>query len=353
MQRLKKKKLPLRLLPLLICLPFFVLYGKPLPCLILAPMLVYLLGSIKTTLGAPRIDSLKRQMLIGCILYSLVFFILSVSLPLSMLSPLNFNAHLCMMLYLVVGVLQLRTIRHDLATINERKFKLYNLGTIGLAVVVGPVMSFVLIGAGYALKYIISFLLVPLALIQNDSMPEVVPTPAAMAGEATPAPTAELYIPEAHVETGMSEGPPLWLLISIGVILFAAFSYFIFRLAKGNRSYESEGKKRFEAMDDSLGSKSRLSAAELRAYRDSVHKIRRLYRRFLRLYQKRGFTLKSSDTSLIIGKNAASKFDPEATNRIRELYIHVRYDTEYSPTDEDIELMEAALRTVRESRRKD
>lgn len=250
------------------------------------------------------------------------------------------------LLFLVLTVLLLRTLRHDEATISQTRFKLLNLASLAAVGLAGALLSsglvlrvFRFIGSG-----IVRFLLRPVLMaviylfagfvwlisrlfegIEFD--PEELDL--SQLGENMD--LGSMLGLSGDGEAAAQQNNPIWdyILIGLAVIAAVALIVIIFRaLAKHGRREEDND---FAAVREALEEEA--PAARVNP-RENRQRVRHYYRKFLKLCAQRGFELTEFQDSAEIERGTRHLFRNPAQTALRDVYVRARYSSaEVTPED--------------------
>lgn len=241
------------------------------------------------------------------------------------------------LIMLVTSVLLMRTLRHDPETYCQRRYQIVNILSVLVVVALAAVISteaflaacVAVFRLGYN-TFVLPFLMAGLWCFVQALR--------ALAWLATllklrapdPIENPELNLDSAAKDLGIENmevaGNPLLTAIMTGILLLAAAAvlYFFFRwmMSRGFRS----------ARQAAVGEERRDVTEEVRQkparewIGTPVQRVRSQYRKFLKLYEKNGGTVKAGDTSLDVERDAVRvRFDPAVARELREVYIRARY----------------------------
>jgi len=335
----------LRLLPLSLMLFCFLFPENILDSLLLAPACLYVGFVAKRQLFRLEYNTQHDAFLFGVKLLPLL---LAPSLLTLDFEQLEQGALPFVVLYLVCGVLLMRMLRHDEATIQQTRFKLQNAAAVIVCCILGyelsrgtalragarllslfyhKVISPLLMLVAYALSFFIYLFTLFLKLFFKDievtrpesSYTETIPSTPDVSG------------------TNPVQFPP-WLVLLGKILLVAVILLLVFLLLRrllrrGKPIQERIGSSETREGMNPVRKEPRLSK-DLFAPQDPRQAIRFYYRKFLRLYLSMGLPFNRSKTSAQIQEDAAPYFEKDLLTAFRKLYIKARYSTSESTPEE-------------------
>ena len=134
-----------------------------------------------------------------------------------------------------------------------------------------------------------------------------------------------------------------WVLIALAL---AAAVFLIVRIVRRNRAKADQEAYLYEETADARPARRRKAEAETDV--SNERRIRRIYRAYMMLMQKRGIRVRKDTTSgEILYEEELFGYSPDA-RRLRELYLKARYADGDSITEADAEEAEQCLRKIRE-----
>ena len=276
--------------------------------------------------------------------------VFAVALPIALISrnfealengPISFAVS-----YMLLSVILLRTLRHDVSVINERRFKLFNIAYVAAVAVIGFLLSLDIVLRGFRavinfiannivhpvlmfLTFIIYFVLGLIFNIEEvveeiDEDPEIVEI-----GDMLP---------------GFQEGeePGIVATIIMYILVAALILLALYLLVKLTRYLikKLRDRKRPSTRMDSGGIRTPLSFERIevpnqqKSRRAKQNQIREIYRKFLALCREREIDIKQFMTSQDVENAAAEHFNKPQSQELREMYIKVRYaDADFSKED--------------------
>lgn len=241
------------------------------------------------------------------------------------------------LIMLVTSVLLMRTLRHDPATYCQRRYQIVNILSVLLVVAAAAVIStetFLSACIGvfrwayntFVLPFLMAGLwcfvqalrvLAWLATLLKIRAPEPVENP-------------KLNLDSAAKDLGIEEleaaGNPLLNAIMTALLLAAAAAvlYFFFRwmMSRGIRSAR-QTKVEEERRDVTEEARQKPAREWIGT---PVQRVRSQYRKFLKLYEKNGGSVKAGNTSLEVERDAVRhRFEPSAAKELRDVYVRARY----------------------------
>ncbi len=259
------------------------------------------------------------------------------------------------MLYILSGVVLLRQLR--LGSVGRNKKQLgYTLGgCAGLAVVIVAVEKVLSLNASSikdVLMRVFTFIIgLPLRLyawlvsllISGDMKmkPTQATTPNGEGSSTGSYGGMISWIQEAAEQVlppSEEEKFPWWLVVLVLMVIGGAMIAMILSFRKNTGMvYTSEEVTEAEA--------PKQEKQEIR--RTNRGKIRKYYRDYLKMEQKRGLLIKKHHTSGDVLKGVTAQTDGEAAAQLRELYLIARYDESADITPEQVKLAKDALKRSR------
>lgn len=334
----------LRLLFLLPMLGCWAIYNESLPdCIMLLPTAAYIVWLVWKNDYALTYERQNRlfgtcwKMLLP---FSAVFMlwgrisgntsVLDISLPYGLVM-------------LVSSVLLMRTLRHDKQIYCQRRYQIVNYSIVALLLVVAGVLSsdVFLNGCKAVLGFLYRILLKPILQLLLKVLELIIwlvyKLYELIAGEQ------DFHIPEDVFSIEMGESDPIlesleiegaqeksiWLILLGWGLLIAVVGLglmFFFRWMNQRGSADPDSEEEIEIWEtDPLPIFSPWKKAK-KQENSEMHKIRTLYRGFLKWCLKRGVQTRAHHTSLDVHQQFGAANGCEATSaQIRELYINARY----------------------------
>ncbi|MDO4567604.1 MAG: hypothetical protein Q4B99_01460 [Clostridia bacterium] len=342
---LRRKRLIVRLLPLL-CIPAVIaLYTYTYVDLIcLVPPAVMVIVNCVMGRFEPDADSFAKYFVRG--LYLLVPVLL-----LSMLAPGNMPAEQITLpfaiVYLVVAVIVMRSLRHDEDIINRPSFMAINAGVVIVVCLLSAMLSTdvalesfrwlsYVIGRGFGyilegIRYVLALLMMP--FFTEDSVLFDTPAPSATpsGGTSTPAPSPTPTPTPAPLPEPTDVFPP-WVMVIFFVIIVGAIMVILF--VKGpNRAGR---KSLWEQQDAKVRKKGGAQSSVLTwLKRDTPQdKVRKQYKRYLRMVNDESHAITPYMTTADIANRAAVfGYDAALGEELRRLYLRARYAGEADTSD--------------------
>lgn len=253
--------------------------------------------------------------------------------------------------YMLSGAVLLRRLRLGVTSYNRTQLG-YTLGGCAAAVVGVVVAEKVLSFSASSLKDVIlaaaTFVIgLPMRmyawlinlLISGDMAVEPTAATDPTGGESSPAMGGMIsWIQETieqHLPASEQESFPWWLMMIVLVVIAGAI--FLMLRSFRKRSVIVHSPEQTEQMD--------IPAIEKGEERRSNRaKIRKYYRDYLKMEQKRGLVLKKHHTSQDVLEKRTSRTDPEAAAELRRLYLTARYDESARITPEQVKQAKDAMK---------
>lgn len=328
-------------LPLL--LPALCLYfaPNPLQLVLLLPPWAYLIQTARQKNYQITYAGQHARFILGLKILPFTFVPVFFSLRFSNLALFERRSLPFAIIYLLSGILSLRLARHQKETLDNPRFKLINFLLLALCCLIClPLSSPLLwsyVGSGFGLLY--EKLIQPLILLLASVI--ALPfwlfarllsklvnrtTPGQQSGGTDLEPAFDL-----PWDTAGQGGTPEWLriiFIAAAVILFFVAAYQLFKRLSGRRLKD-------DGPSGVVETRNRIDAdqgpRDLFAPAADGPAVRFYYRKFLRLCQKNGLSLRKDQTSGDILEAAERRLPQKAPElgRLRELYIEARYDEEH------------------------
>lgn len=261
-------------------------------------------------------------------------------------------------------LLLLRSLRHDRDVYTQRRHQLVDLTLFLLMLVAAgaltsrPMLSaygavFTLIFRCFLLpvgRVLLRFLELFIRLISwvmskffREDIPLALPDLSDMGVEMGDEPAAPVGTPDEG-------GSPLFaaLLLFLIAAMVGTLLYLLFRrLTQQTTVAEEQGARTEERVRISLpGEQTRPFLRPI----TPVQRIRHQYRRYLQLCRQRGLPIRPRHTTRHIADMSANTMDPEAVQKLRQLYLSARYNDTGEKADAD--QAEAAYKRLRESARR-
>ena len=130
---------------------------------------------------------------------------------------------------------------------------------------------------------------------------------------------------------------PWWLAILVLALLCLVFFLLLRTLGKGRRSAVSSEEPETVSIAERKKRENR---------RSNRGKVRKLYRDYLKLVRRKGQRLETWHPTADIFKKRPQNMNTEAADRLRQVYLKARYDTENPVTDAEAEQAKAAMKAV-------
>lgn len=144
---------------------------------------------------------------------------------------------------------------------------------------------------------------------------------------------------ELHLPAGESDAFPWWLVVLVLIVVTAAMLVMLGSFRKHTLS--SFGENRAEQVET-------VTREPLREERRSNRgRIRKYYREYLKMEQKRGLVLKKHHTSRDVLSARTRQTDASAARELRELYLIARYDESARISTEQVRKAKLALKQSR------
>ncbi len=235
-------------------------------------------------------------------------------------------------------VLLTRALRHDRDVYTERRRQMVDLAILAAVFLFAALLSSppVLRGAYYCLRVVLSYLVWPVVKaalwlvsqvikFTGDVLAHVV-----KGGSDVELPTmeesqgteGETFVPGIMEKPG--DGNTLLKVLIIGAAA-AVLAYLAYRLLRmlflRGPELADNGEGEIERVTIETAETSRPRGGA----RTPEERVRREYRRFLRLCRQRGVKLRPSDTSLSVERMSAQLSAPEEARELRRIYIDTRY----------------------------
>lgn len=247
------------------------------------------------------------------------------------------------MIMMVSAVISMRSLRHEPEVYLQWQFQLVNLLSVGALLLAAWVLSrrAFLRAALLVVKGFYLYVIAPLILALGYCLAGIaqglgwILSKLGIRGtfltQQTQESTGELkagILGEGYEGSG-SGGLVGRILLALGILAVAVGLFFLFRWmarrppqkgptpVSGTRTVGPRREARASSPGESSG----------------VHRVRRQYRKYLRLCQEKGAAPADSDTSLDVECHAAGLFDQEAQRELRQLYLKARYAGEATSQD--------------------
>ena len=285
--------------------------------------------------------------------YTKVFRLyMCIVLPICLFFALNstfFGAFLAgalgpyLLMFATCGIILMRMIRHDTDILMQTRFKVMNaIGVAGVIIagaflgspqgvqIMGAIFNFlyfsIFIPIATFIFMIVGFILFPiLSLFGFEEWDVYLPTDDG----------GDVYGDFGHIEVyHLERGLSYYITLVVVFIIIAVVAFYVLRAMFRFLTEKSIIRDGAPVIIERvfLGDENRTKKKEPRVN----HQIRQVYRKFLKLCEKKGITLHQSLTTRDISDayGAATK-DSESPNRLREIYIERRYG-EKTPTTADV-----------------
>lgn len=164
------------------------------------------------------------------------------------------------------------------------------------------------------------------------------PPPTSSTTPTNPLPTFHGGTGQLPQEEPIELGFPWWLavLVVLVMVVIMVCLLMIFR-PRGNTPASAEVREKSEPQ--------KRERPQLR--RSNRNKVRHYYRQFLRAERKKGLKQQTNQTSADILQKVSPDTDHAAAERLREVYLHARYDEKNEITQEQVDAAKAALKKTR------
>jgi|GEM_PF-1121026 len=343
--RLRGSQKPaMRLLPLSLMLFCFLFPENFLDGLLLVPPCLYVGFVVKRQLFRLDYNTQHDAFMLGLKLLPLLLFPSLFTLDFVQLQQ---GALPFVLLFLVFGVLLMRMLRHDAATVEQPRFKLQNAAALILFCLLGFEMSrgSVLHAFSLFLSAIYRILISPLIMLAAYGLSMFAYLFALFLKLFFR--DIEVTRPESEVSEAFSEAlgtanirhvalPP-WLILLVKLLLVAVILFLVFlvlrRFLRRKPVLPTDSTPEMREALAILNEPVRIPK-DLFPPHDPRQAIRYYYRKFLRIYLSLGLPFSRSKTSAEIQDDAALYFELDLLSALRNLYAKARYHTA-EPTPED------------------
>ena len=153
-------------------------------------------------------------------------------------------------------------------------------------------------------------------------------------GTATPIP--DVTVPKEEIEAAANSLDPIYIWAAVITVLLVIAAIILYR------SFHKQG---FSGNTRNLQS---MVVVPPKKKKDSVlsnrHKVRQLYREFLRMENGRGLKLKSCDTSQDVLRRIHPETDEKSAADLRQVYLSARYDDRKSVSRSQVNAAKQALK---------
>lgn len=286
--------------------------------------------------------------------FSLIFELLLMIIGCSIRQERTYLFLLCGNVYLICGVYYLHQLR--LGSGGSLGGRLRDLawvcavpaaaGTVTALIFGGvkPISKLVMAivtGFGMAMEPVVDF------LTRIDWVPDVDPVKVTFPPATTSATEFVETLPEntgAEAIREMTISPAVVramilaaVLAAIGLLLYAIYRF-------RRRPLTGRGEARWVEAAETVAEEEVLPTRRAGSNRK---KVRKLYSTYLHLMQSRGLFRRSGDTTREIWESAKPYSDPEASGRLRQIYIRARYHTAAPVTDDDVRDAAEIMRQIR------
>lgn len=319
-------------------------------CIVLLPPVVYVFYMVWT--GNYQL-SWYRQVDIFSVFWKIFFafavfmfligkyrLILSVSTPMALLMVLS-------------SIILMRALRHEPKVYLQKEYQIRNVFSVGILVLASWFfsMKFVLAGFAFVIKFLYSFVAVPVIMViaigigyvlmgvlqavkwifskagvQTSFIEEVIENMQGSGGAL-----------QAKVAV-QSGNTVLWQIILIICVIAVIISLiFFFRWLSGRKRKTSDDLTNLILRENRINHHTP-DLQSTRGYsRSAVYKVRGQYKRFLKMYLGKGTKLRCCDTSLDVEKTVANMLQNKTADQelqeLRSIYMKARYNHEASKED--------------------
>lgn len=263
------------------------------------------------------------------------------------------------MLYFVFRVLALRLMRMGRGV--RLKGTVRDFGVILTLPAAAAILAAVVYGGKELLKWLgivlVQFvgwamnLLVRGTMTVSNVMIALRKTPEKRPEHTIPETFHEATMEAAQESSGVYEALQNILIVILALAAIAAVLLLIRSLVR--RVHMPASGKLPESWDEATESITAEKQAAPERIASNRREIRRIYARYLRLIQERGFSRRKADTSREVLESSEDFALPWESKALREIYIRARYDSGTPVTTEDVKAAKALLQSIQAEQREE
>jgi hypothetical protein len=349
------KKENLRFLPLILMIIPFLLPGEKLADYIVAAIpAAYVMWLAVKELYIPEWD---KQVSIFSVYWKIFLVFIAISILCGKSDIVAGLTIPCGSVTLAADVLLMRSLRHEKDVYCSQKYQIMNLGFIAVVGILAFFLSsdIFLSGVVAVLKCIYSYLISPIFMVIIYIILVVLKAVAWLLSfikfkqsekEMVEINTSGVQdmLKDAQDELTESSVNFERVMIALGIVIGCLITFFAFKYLS-----KRSGKK-----PDDMPLQDRRYYAEPASPKEPepekgtpVHRIRTLYKKFLKLCQNQGIEFSKSDTSFDVNYKCSTTFDKKATGELRDIYIEARYND--TATKDDVARVKELYSTIKKS----